>query len=98
LHESILSHKELFQGLQKIFFISYCNDQTRQVMPMQLTSVAFGEDGDQPFDGPEDGSVDDDGGLLLALVVDVSQSEPETKEFQRFTSSIYKSNTQNCLS
>ncbi len=67
-------------------------------MPMQLTSVAFGEDGDQPFDGPKDGSVDDDGGLLLALVVDVSQSEPETKEFQRFTSSIYKSNTQNCLS
>ena len=47
-----------------------------QQVKRELTGVALGEDGDQPLDGPEDGSVDDDGGLLLALVVHEGQPEP----------------------
>jgi len=47
-----------------------------QQVKRELTGVALGEDGDQPLDGPEDGSVDDNGGLVLALGVHVVQTEP----------------------
>jgi hypothetical protein len=43
----------------------------------QITGKIFGQNCDQSFDGSEDSSVDDDGGLLLALFVDVTQAEPE---------------------
>ena len=41
-----------------------------------ITGKIFGQNCDESFDGSEDGSVDDDGGLLLALVVDVTQTKP----------------------